>query len=389
MNSTRQILGCLFFAIGIAHGVYQYAGKGIYHANSQWDLWNYITSVNKPIPLATEANQDRLFNPYVPCLPTMLLLSNWLGRFNWHVVRAVWLLGLCLCLGILIYWKVREIARHDQFLQARQKWFLVFAVILYKGTYLALASGNPALLVTFLLIVFDYEKEQKPWLAILCLALAATKIHLALPFYIYLLIKGDYRHFVLTVTVAAAINLLASLLYFNSWEQMKFLFEALIQFEQQPSNDPAFMARTGRVDLAPFAAVFGITGVFLKALLTSIGVGGLLLIYVYRNRMDDRVLLFNVNLVFFVALYHRDYDLVLLLILALPFIWAWRNEFTWLHILALFPVVLPIQRMHEMGIKLFPPGEFIFNLIGASMVISIGVIGLVVNRKVFASSQPV
>ncbi len=82
---------------------------------------------------------------------------------------------------------------------------------------------------------------------------------------------------------------------------------------------------------------------------------------------------------FHAIFYYRDYDVLLLLLKALPLIWMHRDKFQWWHILVFFPVVLPIQRIYEMGANIFPEGRIIFHVIGTSMIVSVSALVVLLN----------
>ena len=147
------------------------------------------------------------------------------------------------------------------------------------------------------------------------------------------------------------------------------------------------MGASGRTDLAPFLATLGFslqTIFHIKILLLF---SGLVYLYIYRNHFEKKTLMLNINIIFFLCFYHRDYDVILLLIMSIPLLWIRVSQLQTRHILALFPLALPIQGLFFRGISLYPNFAFIWHFIGTSFIISIISIGLFFIKTTPVHSQ--
>ncbi len=381
-DNLRKVAAALFLSAGFLIGAFRYLDKGIYHSYSQWDLRSSVSAVatrltGNPDPMG-EGFAPSFLPPY---LPVAYPLLDMIGRFPWPAVKVAWLILICLGLMVAMALTLREISREHENLPQQHRLLLMLSIVLFKGTYLALATGQLSLLIIFLLLGFVYAKESKPWLAVFCLAMATMKIHLALPFYIYLLLKSDFRFFARSAATALALNLVVSVFYLGPVEHARQFIWSLTHFAPEGTNDMTLAGGSGRIDLAPLAVIFGLSGQVLIITQVVVLCGGLAFLFLSRHRLSERMLLFNCNLICFMAYYHRDYDLVLLLLLGLPLIYPRRHEFSCLNFLLLLPIVLPIQRINEWGTQALPAMGFIFNLLGSSMVVSLGVVGWVLNKR--------
>jgi hypothetical protein len=381
-DKFRKVAAPFFLSAGFLIGAFRYLDKGIYHSSSQWDLRSSVSALATRLTGNPDPTGEGFAPSFLPpYLPIAYPLLDGLGHFPWPAVKVAWLMFMCLGLMAATVLTLREILREHENLPQQHRRLLVLSIVLFKGTYLALATGQLSLLIIFLLLGFVYVKESEPWLAFFCLAIATMKIHLALPFYMYLLLKSDFRFFARSAAAALALNLVVSVFYLGPMEHARQFIWSLNHFAPEGTNDMTLAGGSGRIDLAPLAVIFGLSGQGLIFAQVVVLGGGLAFLFLSRRCMSDRMLLFNCNLICCMAYYHRDYDLVLLLLLGLPFIYSRRNEFSCLNFLLLLPIVLPIQRMNEWGTQALPSMGFIFNFLGSAMVVSLGVVGWVLNKR--------
>ncbi len=381
MTKFHNILAILFFSILIINGIYKYTEKGIYNSYSQWDLKTHIESFQWMMEGRPQLapDQPQLFWP--PYLPLAFPIFDCFTQFDWQVLRVAWLIVLCICIGLMILYVLGEMAKTDNLFSWKQAIPLTTVLLLFKGTFLSLAAGQISLFVIFMIFLFLYFQDRNPAVAVFALAVSTIKISLSLPFFAYLLLKRDYGFLGWSLFAAAAINLLVTFFYLGPLEHLNQLMISLRELEPLGVNSYLNMGASGRVDLAPFLALLRIRGHFLALALTILFIAGLIWIYRHLREMDDRLLLVNLVLLFFVMLYHRAYDLVLIVWLALPLIWMVRHQITFGYILLMLPLALPIQWIFRTGIETYPSLAFFWHFIGTSTAISIFALGFLLNRK--------
>lgn len=382
MIKTRTVLFSLFFLLVVSSGVYRYVVSGVYNEYSQWDLRSHTAAIYRTLGISPDpydsAFQQRAYLP--PYLPIAYPLFHFLGRLNWRFAKTFWLFLSILLVGMMLFIVFRQIRANGKRIPKYWQVMLAVLIFLFGGTFLGLAAGQLSIPVIFLLMVSVCSEEKNEILAGLCLALATLKPNLALPFFVYFLQAAKYRIFVIGFFSAIIINAVVSFFYLGPAGHFVQLFESLLQFESAGSNSYLLLGGSGRVDLAPFLAVWGIKGLGLWILLGIILLGGLVLLYRYRRGMPATLLLLNVNSLFFIVTYHRGYDLLLLILLALPLIWGFRQYIqSWL-IIAVMPLALPVQKIYFYGIRHLPAAELFFNLVGTSVVISVIIITIYLNR---------
>lgn len=378
MITPRRILLLIFMLTLIVNGAYKYIGKGIYHDYSQWDLRSHTAATQWALSgsPAPAAGAPQTYLP--PYLPVAFPLLDLAGRFDWAIVKIAWLLLLGGFLALLFGTLLEELHQAAP-LSARRAWLMSGAFWLFPATFLGLAAGQMSLAVIFLLFCFWQIRNRYPLLAAFCLALGSLKLSLALPFFLFLLLTAQYRLFFLSTGLTILLNGLVSLLYLGPAGHLAHLFEATILLASLGVNNPALMGESGRIDLAPLAALFGIHGWGWALLATGIVLGGL--IWLFRRReMDPRLLLFNLNLLIFLVLYHRAYDLVLLLWLGLPLLWRRLPELKAAEIFFLLPLVLPLQWLFNTGMNYFQVAAPLWHLIGSSSAIALLTLAVCANR---------
>ena len=379
MIISRRIVLLLFLLTLIVSGAYKYLEKGVYHDYTQWDLRSHIAGLQWVLsgsPAPATGDPQIYLPPYLPVVFPLLDLA---GRFHWESVKIVWLLLLGGFLLIFFSTTLKEMHQAAP-LSDHRAGLMAVVLWLFPATFLGLAAGQMSLAVTFLLFCFWQLRNRFPLLAALCLALGSLKLSLALPFFLFLLLTVQYRLFFLSAGLTILLNGLVSLLYLGPAGHLAHLFNATVRLASLGVNNPALMGESGRIDLAPLAAVFGIQGWSWTILAAGIVLGGLG--WLFRRRdMDSRLLLFNLNLLIFLVLYHRAYDLALLLWLGLPLIWQNLPELKTADIFLLFPLVLPLQRLFHTGMTFVPAAAPLWHLTGCSSAIALLTLAVCANRN--------
>ncbi|MEL6820258.1 MAG: glycosyltransferase family 87 protein, partial [Calditrichota bacterium] len=257
---------------------------------------------------------------------------------------------------------------------------------LFKGSWLALAAGQMSLPVIFLLIWFYANYQKNEWLSLFALAIATLKPTLAAPFFLYLLLRGEFAKTFTTGGIAFFIHLAATLIFpAGPVGYLDQLVKSLSGFEIIHVNSYLLMGTSGRIDLAPLAAVFGVQGVGLIILLSAVAIGGLYWLYRNRHKLDDLTSLLLLNILFFLLTYHRAYDLVLLLILGVPVLWRYSKEFSHVHLLALLPLAMPLQFLLQTGLEHLPQLTILWHLFACSVPVTLAAVAvfLLLKTKVF------
>ncbi|MGH1363423.1 MAG: glycosyltransferase family 87 protein [Calditrichia bacterium] len=364
--SARYVL-ILLVGISAFAGGYRYGAKGLWTDSSQWDLSSHVRAVH--LLLSDNQEKPSLKPPFVPpYLPLAFPVLAGLGALSWDIARLLWLSMSLLMLGWLIHSTLRKLPSDLSVFLAV---CVILSILLFKGSWLALAAGQMSLPVIFLLLWFFDNHRDKTWLPLIALGAATLKLTLAVPFFLFLLLRREIWQ---TVTA----GFIALLLHFSStfifsagpigyWKQ---LWISVSSFESTGVNSYLLMGTSGRMDLAPLAAVFGVEGIGLLILLGAVAVVGLTLLYRYSNQLDDLTLLLLTNSLFFLLTYHRAYDLVLLVVLAIPVFWKHKVHLSPLFLLALLPFALPLQFILNTGLESSPQLCFIWHLIACSTPIS-------------------
>lgn len=379
--SLRRFFIYLFFAVGIGVGFYKYGFQRIYHPYSQWDLKTHIAAVDRVIGERPQFDPDFVRKAYLPPFPPIAYpLFQILGNVDWRLAKFMWVALSSVVIILMAYLVSKSIKELDVNFNKNDFGLILLLVFLFKGTFLGLAAGQISVLVIFLLILFVHFQNRNEILAAFLLALASLKPNLAIPFFLYLLLKQNYRLFFLSAAATFLLNFGISFAYLGPVGHLQKLWESLQQFGAVSQNSYLLKAQSGRVDLAPFLAVFGIQGIVMNILQAFIFLVALIAVIVYRKRIGDRLLLFNCIALFYAIFYYRDYDVLLLLLIGLPLIWEYRRKFKWWHILLLFLAVLPLHRIYQIVMNTFPAGEILFDLIGTSMIVSVGVLALILNN---------
>lgn len=381
MLQLKKLLLILFFVAAGVNGVYKYLDKGVLSAHSQWDLRSHIIAFNwemndRP---ETEAGHPQVYLP--PYTPVAFPILDAFGELDWPVAKLLWLITVSLG---LMWCFVQSIAAANQDKREFEKKMLLLLASftwLFPATFIALAAGQMSLLVSILLTAFFTQQNQRPALAIFCLAVSTAKLTLAAPFFLVLFYQGKYRMLIAAAGLAILLNFIISFFYLGPIGHLEHMWNAAAGLEALGVNSYLKMGASGRIDLAPLAATFDIYGWLLMALLTVIAIGGFWTIYRTKEHSDGQILLLNLNLLFFALMYHRQYDLVIILILALPIVWKNREYLKIWHLAGLLPLVLPLQSIYSHGVQYFPEIAILWNIVGSATIISLVTLAAIINFR--------
>ena len=372
----RQIILALFIFLWIINGTTKYIFNPPYNNDSQWDLKTNITSIQTAInQKSPEDNSDHEQILPLHHLPVSFLLFDFIGRLPWKISKFLWFIVSIVLVLHLTKRTVSFTTDEGAILNFFNAGFMGLLIILFKGTYLGLASGQLSLFVIWLLFLFISAQDPGWKLSVLILALSTIKPHLAAPFFIYLIFKKEYKLLIWSTVLVAVSNIFISYFYLGPIQHWTVFYNTVIDFNAIATNDVMLMGASGRTDLAPFLATLGFSLQAIFYIRMLLLVGGLASLYIYRNHFEKKTLLLNINIIFFLCFYHRDYDVLLLLIMSIPFLWTRASQLSIGYILALFPLVLPIQGLFFKGISIFPDFAVLWHLIGTSLIISIVGIG--------------
>lgn len=381
----RRAALVLLLTLNLVGGLFRYSNLDPFGSGRLWDLTGVVHVVAACDPESFLSNTPspacRSLPPYLPLAFPLFLAFAELTPSS---VEVAWLLLMGGALLAVFAKEARAWARSVDSASGAVFVLVVISLVAFKGTSLGMLAGQPSLLVTVLLYAFASLESRagpaaagltkKHMAAATCLALAATKPNIALPFFVYLLLRRDFTLLGLAAAMTIVVQFLASFAWLGPAGSLRLLTQGAETVANHPRNVAEIMGASGRVDLEPLLAVFGLGDVLRRAVLAALGLVATVGLARLAARLDPRVLLFEVNVVFIALLYHRDYDLLLLVLLAQPPLREHRGKFGLLACLATLPAALPLQWAHTFGMKTLPSLAFAWNLLGCSMVL--GVIGV-------------
>lgn len=380
-GTTVRIAFLIFLALLIGNGLYKYLIKGVIGDYSQWDLYSHTSAFSllmQGFPLYTETSSL----PYLPpFMPLTFPLLDFFASFSRGVTQWIWLIATGSSYLFIFSNVITTISqKNESRLSWREQFGLVLIFWLFPGTYLGFAAGQISMIVIICLMFFWMNESKRPFLAAFFLALSTMKLTLAAPFFIYLLFRNRVRTLIIAILIAISLNILASFFYLGFSGHVDQMWQSAAALEPLGVNSYLHMGASGRVDLAPFLAIFSIQGFIWIIVAVLIFTAGLFYLYRQRNMMPDALLLLDLNLIFFIVLYHRAYDLTLLLLLALPLIWKMRCHLGNSFWAALIFTVLPLQLIFQFGMANFPELSILWHLIGASTIVAIISTGIFLNK---------
>ncbi len=387
-RTAARIAFLVFFTLLIGNGLYKYLVKGVIGDYSQWDLHSHTSAFSllmQGVPLYTEASSIPYLPPFTPLTFPLL---DFFASFSREVTQWIWLLVTSISYLYIFSNIITTISDKENIrLTLPEQLILVLSFWLFPGTYLGFAAGQISMLVIICLMLFWINESRHPYLAAFFLALSTIKLTLAVPFFIYLLYKNCIRTFIIASVIAISLNTLISFFYLGFGGHINQMWQATIALEPLGVNSYLQMGASGRVDLAPFLAIFNIQGVAWIVIATLIFTTGMAYLYRKRHEMPSEILLLNLNLLFFTILYHRAYDLTLLLLIAIPLIWKQRLYLGNLFWAGLIFSILPLQLIFQSGMTYFPKLSILWHLIGASTIVAIVTIAFFLNKNLLPTSK--
>jgi hypothetical protein len=366
-------------------GIYRYTNKDFYRpfdgmsdSMTQWDLGAHMTCVNRAIQLdrlipAQEMRADSTAYTYFPPYPPLgFLLFHILARLPWSLVQGAWLLGSILLLFVVARWQVRDMPPAAAAVG-------MAVVFLFKGTVLGLAGGQNALVATALAMAFvHFASRNRYHLAGLCLAAATIKITIWAPFLLYPLLSRQYRLFGIALLWSAGVNGVISLFYLGPIGHLRQMYECTSMVGQIWENTPAARGASGRVDLMPLLASAGLGQAWIAVVQPALLVAGATLLFCCARRYGNALVLLGINVLAALTMYHRDYDLTVVLLIAIPFLWQHRERFRAWHVLLLIPLIAPVTAIQRLGMVHLPSLALWWDLAGSSTALAVAFVGALI-----------
>jgi hypothetical protein len=132
----------------------------------------------------------------------MLLLLSLLSLFAWTPAKFFWLLFNIVLIAVIPWLALRLVHKPLQLAQPVQ-WLVALAFYAMKGTRVALATGQPSVLVFALMLVTLLTYRSQWMVAGLALGIALSKYSIALPVVLFLLWRRCFR----VLLVAAGVQI--------------------------------------------------------------------------------------------------------------------------------------------------------------------------------------
>jgi hypothetical protein len=171
------------------------------------------------------------------------------------------------------------------------------------------------------------------------------------------------------------VNTLLSLLYLGPIEHLHQMIESIKMLGEIYVNTPEAMGASGRVDLTPLLATFGLRNPAITLIQLLLLLQGCALLFLSSKKINRNITVILINVLVALTIYHRDYDLIIILILVIPILYKhWQKLRPW-YFLIFLPSIIPITAMYQFGNAKWPSLIFLWNLIGSSMCIATGFLG--------------
>jgi hypothetical protein len=130
----------------------------------------------------------------------VLLLISLLAWLPWSLAKSVWLV-ICAGLVLAMPWLALRLLPPALQLTRPVQWLVALAFYAMKGTRVALATGQPSVLVCCLLLVSLLTYQNYWVIAGLALGVALSKYSIALPVVVFLLWQRSFRVLLLALGV--------------------------------------------------------------------------------------------------------------------------------------------------------------------------------------------
>jgi hypothetical protein len=130
----------------------------------------------------------------------LLLTITLLAFLPWSLAKSVWLV-ICVVVVLTLPWLALRLLTPALHLAQPLQWLVALAFYAMKGTRVALANGQPSVLVFFLMLVTLLTYQSQWVVAGLALGIALSKYSIALPLVIFLLWRRCFRVLLLAAGV--------------------------------------------------------------------------------------------------------------------------------------------------------------------------------------------
>ncbi|MFY0644106.1 MAG: DUF2029 domain-containing protein [Bacteroidia bacterium] len=267
--------------------------------------------------------------------PHAIVFSRGFSQMSWKQSRIWWwilcALSIC-CILILLYLITKDV-------------LALYLVLAFKGTFFAIALGQPMLLVFAFLLLAVLLQKKKSYLAGIFLGLAMIKFNLAIPFGIWFLLQGNFKLIGTAALTAVLLFLPAYLMYpdiisnymtkVNDYYVMLYNPHPLNMYTFSNSEITILLDYYFNNDTKVWKLI-NYCGQFLGYLWLSLSF--------LRKRMDRNYLLLGLLLVSFVFSYHLSYDALILL---LPILLLPNVQYKWISIALFIILSLPWNAVFE------------------------------------------
>jgi hypothetical protein len=327
---TAQATGALDFHPYWYYAHFVRAGINPYIAYEQQMLLPEAAHYLDGSVVAPEAVRQRQLAPIPANTASTLLISLLFTYFPWHLVKYGWFALNFVLLLVMPWLALRLLPRSLQLTQGL-RWMAALSFWAIKGPRVALANGQPSILLFFLMIVTLLLRERYWLWAGLALGVALGKYSIALPVAFFLLLEGRIRLLIVAGGVQVASLLAVAALEGGSlWDTLLAYWHMVTIFSRgEQGVHLGYMLR----DFPALALGLTVMGTLLTLWFT--------LREWRRGLMQADVLPINSLLALWtlVGAYHRPYDTMLalfFLIVILSALTRWE---------------LPAQQVRRLGIS--------------------------------------
>ncbi len=326
MSKWQQIT--LFFGLGIliAFNVFRWSQKdwdyadpidlrGLYLGAELWESGHDLYSDKAGAELWNEHKEVEGFesktdfgDQWVSIMvypPHAFVISRPLIAFSWKTARIIWWI-ICIILLFVSSYLLYEISGNV---------LSIYLILAFKGTFFALALGQPVLLVFCCLLLAMHFKDRRAYLAGIFLGIAMIKFNLVVPFGIWFLLQ---RRWSLLLTGALTT---AAMLLIVVWDQPELIaqYSAKLSayYEMIYQRDPENIYTYSDSELSMFLSNFIGRDIGFWKNFNAIGQlisYSLIAWFSLKNKWHRSWTLLGLILSSFLFTYHLSYDGLILLI---------------------------------------------------------------------------
>jgi hypothetical protein len=265
---------------------------------------------------------DAVQQPRLAMIPAntapLLFVFTLLAYFPWEVAKSIWLV-VCMALVLATPWLALRLVPPTLQLTWMLQWVIALSYYAMKGTRVAIANGQPSILVFFLMIV-TLLLRRNYWLwAGLALGVAMSKYSIALPVALFLLFEKRFRLLAVAFAVQVIALLAVAALDGSSILKTIEVYLSMLTFYSTGEASVHLGYTLRELDALPGVVIAVGTMVTLASMIFS-----------YRRGWQGADLLAVNSLLALwtlLATYHRVYDMMLLLlfwILCLSAVTTWQ-----------------------------------------------------------------